>query len=396
MKWKQAIISLLVILASAGLTLVMVLKPREILPVESPELIPSVQCVLAQAGMQRSLLTSQGHLRSKNEITLSSQVDGVIVEMAETFAAGSVFEEGDVLLRIEKNHYEHAVAQAQGQLAAAELKLAQVEAEGEVAVRDWEVLKDMVELTPSPLMLKEPQMKEARQSLASAKASLRSAEFDLEKTVIRAPFTGKLLKKMMGTGQFVRRGEPLATMYESERFEVFLPITMRELGFLSLPAGKTAGKLSSAVEVDLFAEAGGQRWQWTALAKRLSASVEANTGVIFLIAELPRNMRQDPGNDEEILEPLPGMYVEAEIHGKSWAESIVVPRSALGPEKKVGVIGSNDQVHLRDVEVGQLLGDQVILIGGIEDGERVVAMFREIPFDGAKVLPMMLESSVGP
>ena len=113
MKWKQAIISLLVILASAGLTLVMVLKPREILPVESPELIPSVQCVLAQAGMQRALLTSQGHLRSQNEITLSSQVDGVIVEMAETFAAGSVFEEGDVLLRIEKNHYEHAVAQAQ-------------------------------------------------------------------------------------------------------------------------------------------------------------------------------------------------------------------------------------------------------------------------------------------
>ena len=107
-------------------------------------------------------------------------------------------------------------------------------------------------------------------------------------------------------------------------------------------------------------------------------------------------MRQDQGNDEEMLEPLPGMYVEAEIRGKSWAESIVVPRSALGPEKKVGVVGSNDQVHLRDVEVGQLLGDQAILIGGIKDGERVVAMFREIPFDGAKVLPMMLETSVGP
>ena len=164
MKWKQAIISLLVILASAGLTLVMVLKPREILPVESPELIPSVQCVLVQAGMQRAPLTSQV-TRDPNEITLSSQVDGVIVEMAETFAVGSVFEKGDVLLRIEKNHYEHAVAQAQGQLVAAELKLAQAEAEGEVAVRDWQVLKDMVELPPSPLMLKEPQINEARQSL---------------------------------------------------------------------------------------------------------------------------------------------------------------------------------------------------------------------------------------
>ena len=60
------------------------------------------------------------------------------------------------------------------------------------------------------------------------------------------------------------------------------------------------------------------------------------------------------------------------------------------------MVGSNDQVHLRDVEVGQLLGDQAILIGGIKDGERVVAMFREIPFDGAKVLPMMVENSVGP
>ena len=70
-------------------------------------------------------------------------------------------------------------------------------------------------------------------------------------------------------------------MYESETFEVFLPITMRELGFCRCPAGKTAGKLSSAVEVDLFAEAGGQRWQWNALAKRLSASVEANTGCHF-------------------------------------------------------------------------------------------------------------------
>ena len=50
-----------------------------------------------------------------------------------------------------------------------------------------------------------------------------------------------------------------------------------------------------------------------------------------------------------------------------------MPRPALGPEKKVGVVGSNDQVHLRDVEVGQLLGDQAILIGGIKDGERVVS-----------------------
>ena len=90
------------------------------------------------------------------------------------------------------------------------------------------------------------------------------------------------------------------------------------------------------------------------------------------------------------------MYVEAEIRGKSWSESIVVPRSALGPEKKVGVIGNNDQVLLRDVEIGQVLGDQVILIGGIEDGERVVALFREIPFDGAKVLPMMLENPIVP
>jgi len=396
MKWKQAIISLLVILASAGLTLVMVLKPREILPVESPKLIPSVQCILAKAGMQRALLKSQGNLQSENEITLSSQVDGVIVEMAESFADGSVFEKGDVLLRIEKNHYEHAVAQAKRQLASAELKLAQIEAEGEVAGRDWEVLKDMVELAPSPLMFKEPQMNEANQSLAAAKASLKSAEFDLGKTVIRAPFAGKLLKKMIGKGQFVRRGEPLAKMYESERFEVFLPVTMRELGFLSMPAGKTPDMLSSAVEVDLFVEAGGKRWQWNALAKRLSASVEANTGVIFLIAELTKNTRQDQENHKEMLEPLPGMYVEAEIRGKSWSESIVVPRSALGPEKKVGVIGNNDQVLLRDVEIGQVLGDQVILIGGIEDGERVVAMFREIPFDGAKVLPMMLENPIVP
>ena len=388
MKWKQAIISLLVILASAGLTLVMVLKPREILPVESPELIPSVQCVLAQAGMQRALLTSQGNLRSKNEITLSSQVDGVIVEMAETFAVGSVFEKGDVLLRIEKNHYEHAVAQAQGQLAAAELKLAQVEAEGEVAVRDWQVLKDMVELTPSPLMLKEPWINEARQPLAAVKPR-REALNSIGKTIIRASLVSL---KMMGTGQFVRRGEPLATMYESETFEVFF----HDAGIGFRRALRERQPAATRLSRDLFAEAGGQRWQWNALAKRLSASVEANTGVIFLIAELPRNMRQDQGNDEEMLEPLPGMYVEAEIRGKSWAESIVVPRSALGPEKKVGVVGSNDQVHLRDVEVGQLLGDQAILIGGIKDGDRVVAMFREIPFDGAKVLPMIVENSVGP
>ena len=56
--------------------------------------------------------------------------------MAETFAVGSVFEKGDVLLRIEKiitNTLWPFVAQ--GQLAAAELKLAQIEAEGKVAMR---------------------------------------------------------------------------------------------------------------------------------------------------------------------------------------------------------------------------------------------------------------------
>ena len=155
-------------------------KPR--IPVQA---LPRVRAVTVQPGDLRMSISSQGTIRPRTESTLVPQVSGVITWVSNSWASGGFFAQDEVLLRIDPTDYELATAKAEASVAQAGLRLAREEQEADVARREWENLlktDPTMARKASPLLLRAPQVAEAKASLGAARAALEKARLDISRT----------------------------------------------------------------------------------------------------------------------------------------------------------------------------------------------------------------------
>ena len=160
------IVAPLLLLGVAGLVAGVMIWNRPPVEVQVPVFTPPG--VRVEAVTLRDVpfsVTSQGTVRPRTESQLVTEIAGRVTSVAPSFAEGGFFESGDVLVTVDPFDYQQAVVSARSQLAQARLRLAQEEAEAEVAIREWDALGRG---DPRALTLREPQLDEARAAVAGA------------------------------------------------------------------------------------------------------------------------------------------------------------------------------------------------------------------------------------
>ena len=125
---------------------------------------PGVRAQLVTLETVQIAVASQGTVRPQTETQLVPEVAGRVTWVAPSFAEGGFFEAGDVLVSLDRFDYQQAAVSARSQLAQTRLRLAQEEAEAEVAQREWE---NLGRGDPRALTLREPQLEDARASVAA-------------------------------------------------------------------------------------------------------------------------------------------------------------------------------------------------------------------------------------
>lgn len=128
-------------------------------------------------------------------VQLAAETDGRVEFIGAE--RGASMERGGVILRFDERDRKARLAQAE-----ATVKQREVEYEGR------EKLK-------SESYVSEAQLQEAVAMLEAAKAELTRAELDLEYMYIRAPFGGALQSRSVEIGDFVSRGDPVATFVDN-------------------------------------------------------------------------------------------------------------------------------------------------------------------------------------
>jgi RND family efflux transporter MFP subunit len=357
-------------------------KKPETKPVEiTPTL---VQVVPAQSRSQTFRVRTQGTVLPRTESSLTSEVSGRILSVSPSFYAGGVFEEGDILLEIDPSNYESAVAQAEFSLEQARLRYAQEEARGEQAKKEWGSLSKG---EPSPLALRLPQLRAEEANVEWAQEALQKARLDLERTRIRAPFTGMVREKKSDVGQYVTIGTPLGTVFAIDVAEIRLPLSLDQLAYLELPIAfqETIGS-RLAPPVTLTARIAGQNHSWYGTIVRTEGAVDPSSRMIYCVAQV-----EDPYSvyhDTSELALTMGLFVEASIEGRTVEDVIVLPRRALRGSDRVLVVGEDNSLRSRTVKVVKADEDQVIISEGIEAGELVCLTSLEFVVEGMAVDPV--------
>lgn len=378
-------IGVLALVGGGGLAAMSVLAPKAEKAEESPKGLAIFTQPIERTDLQLTV-NSQGEVRPRREISLASQIAGRVDRISPAFIDGGFVRKGEVLVRIEDADYKLAKIRAQSQVASAEQALIRVQAEAEIAKGDWEELGTG---TPSPLALREPQLAEARAALEAAKAQLRDTELALERTVIRAPFDGRIRTKSVDIGQYVGPGQSLGVMFGTDIAEVSLPLTDAELGRLGLSLAFEETAERPGPRVVFTSSVAGKPRQWIGRVTRTAAAIDSQTRLVTAIATV-----EDPfgaGADGDA--PLaPGLFVDASIEGETLHDVLYAPRAALRKADQVYVADPEDStLHIRIVDVIYSSPEGVYMRSGIDEGELAITSPVQAAFNGMNITIAGLE-----
>jgi len=381
----------LVVIGGGGFAVLQSLSPKP----EQAEEGPAGLSVFAEQIVRKDLqfsVEAQGEVRPRREIVVAPQISGRIAYVSPDFIDGGFIRKGQVLVRLETADYELGVVRAQSGVASAQQRLAREVAESEIAIQD---LEGLGVTNSSPLARREPQMAEAQASLDSAKAQLADANLALARTAVTSPFDGRVRMESVEVGQFASPGQSLGSIFATDVVEVVLPITDNELGQAGLPLAFAESKDNPGPRIVFSGRVAGQEREWIGRVSRTSATVNPQTRLINIIAQL-----DDPyGAGASDGAPMaPGLFVTAKIDGSMIEDLLVAPRGALRSGNKI-YIGDGEAGQMRLVEVDLVYSDPDgawFRSGEVEAGEMAIVSPVQAAFDGMSitVLERMPDNSI--
>ena len=371
-----------VLAAAAGLALAAIIfvSGPQIEPVPPPPNIPVVRTMAADPGSIQMTVLAHGVVVPKTESNLVSEVAGRVLAVAGSMVSGGFFKRGDVLVEIERVDYEVALERSRAHLASTQSELENAEK----GYQRYEELREAQSISESRHDDALNRLTIARAALREATARVARAERDLERTRMTAPFDGRVRSERIDAGQFVNRGESIATLYSVDFAEVRLPVRDEDLAFLPLSLARVEGSVSPMPRVVLKARFAGAEHAWEARIVRTEGELDPRTRMVNLVAQVPRPY--DPAGD---VPPLTvGLFVEAEIHGKTVDDVLIVPRSALQRDTRIYVVNAANRLSFRDVEVVRATGDEFTIRGAIQPGESICLSALDNAVEGQQVRPV--------
>lgn len=382
----RILLPLLVIAAGIGLVLILrataPAPPRED---EGPR-VPTVEVTRVQRETATPEVSVHGTVVAAREARVAPDVAGRVVWVSPSLIAGGRFEAGDPMLRIDARDYRLALEAQRGEVAQAEMQLAQTRAEAEVARRIDELHGADIERTPEgqDLALKRPQLDAARQSLASARSRLQQTREQLGDTTLRAPFASLVSEAEVEQGQQVSAQQPVATLVGTDVVFVHASVPVEVLPALRIPADVGSGERGSAATV--IQEAGrSTRATWTGYVAGMLPGVDERGAMARLVIAVPDPMGLAERAPERAVPLLLGTFVEVELDAAPIEDVARLPAVAVHGERTVWLVDEDGRLVERQVEL-RWRGEETVLVGeGLREGERVVVSRLASPAEGMEV-----------
>ncbi len=383
---------LLVLAVAAAGAFVLVATAPSVENIPAERALTAVRVIAPWPQTIRLTVRSQGTVAPRSETELVPEVSGPVVWVSPALVSGAFFEKDEPLLRIDPRDYEAAVARARAVLTRAQGEADHATAE---LARQRRLSEKNVG-SSSQLSNARRADTVGRAAVEEARVALEQAGRDLVRTEIRAPFEGRVRNERVDLGQFVSRGQAVATLYATDFAEIRLPIADSQLAFLALPNFRRDE--IEGPSVTLRANFAGAEREWTGRIERTEGEIDPQSRMVHVVARVsdPYDSSSE-GDTAGTLTPLTvGLFVRAEIEGRLAEDVIVVPRAAMRNDERILVVDADDRLRLRDVEVLRIEQDDVLIRALLHPDERICVSPLQVFVDGMRVKPIEERSQRGP
>ncbi len=376
---RQIIIAISII--AVGILASTILSKFKKPPVKIKEQLPAplVKVTTLKSQDVQMIVHGNGTVEAKLEVEIVPQVSGKVTFVHLQFRPGGFVRAGETIFQIDPRDYALAVQQAEAGVAEAQVRLELEEAEGEVALQEWEQLNPGTEPI-SGLVLRKPQIAQARAKLNSAKATLAVARLNLERTKVVLPVNVRIVEKTIDLGQYITSGRTIGRAYGMDAVEINVPLEDHELAWFDVPGGFNGDNSKKGSKVIIKTKFAGSEHRWQGHVVRTTGEVDRKSRFVNIVVEVPEPF--DAAGAKPQL--LPGMFVEVLIMGRQLEDVFAVPRYALHNGDQAWVV-SNQTLHIKKLEIIRLDENFAYVSDGIEDGIEIILSSLDTVVDGMKI-----------
>jgi len=339
---------------------------------EAPPAPPPPAVALLQVSSTQVPKTVQisGQSEGVRQVEVRARVGGVLLK--RPYQEGQPVSANQALFQIDPVPFELDLARAKAQLAEQQARLEQ-------AVREEKRLKDMA-------AQKAVSQKEADDALTTrlslqatvegSLAAVKQADLNLAYTRVTAPIAGVSGRAERSEGALVNTSTDslLTTVVQTSPIWVRFSLSDQEIAALR---DKSGGLSKAQVSVTL---ANGQKLDMKGRINFEAGQVDPRLSTVQLRAEF----------DNPKTELLPGQFVRVGLTVGN-RPAMLLPQTAVLQNDQgrfVYVLGEDNKAQVRPVQTDGWQGNQWVVVGGLKDGDKVIAdnLLRVRP--GAPVKPM--------
>ncbi|MDH5826085.1 efflux RND transporter periplasmic adaptor subunit [Sphingobacterium faecium] len=289
-----------------------------------------------------------------NEADLFAEVSGYVTQIFVT--DGASVSKGQKLYEIDGTRYTAALDQAKANLAIAQSNLDRVQTD----LNRYQALADKDAIAKQTLDYAKTDFANQKAQILAAKAAVTTAQTNLNRSTIRAPFAGIVGISDVRLGALVNPGSTrLNTVSSINPIAVEIQVSERDIPqFVSLQKSGTASQIEAILPDGTAYTAPGR-------VATIDRAVDPQTGTIKVRANF-----DNPNNSLRA-----GMNLSLNIKTNSASEEIVIPYKAVQDQLgvfNVYVVGDSSRAEQRPVVLGLKLGDKVVIKSGLKVGEKIV------------------------
>src|SRR5579862_7613508 len=307
---------------------------------------------------------------------IQPQVSGYLIR--QDYHEGAMVRKGQLLFEIDPRPFQAVLDQAKGQLAQAAAQMANAELNVKRDVPEAEAHA----IPQSQLDTDTQSLYGAKAAVEADRAAVEQAELNLGYTRVVSLIDGIAGINTVQVGNLVGPSTVLTAVSQVSPIKVYFPISEQE--YLRMADGGGAGsvdflKHASRIPLQLTL-ADGSAYAHPGRIIFADRQVNTQTGTIQIVGEFP--------NSRNLLRP--GQYAHIQTPTGNIRGALLVPQAAVNQQQgtyQVTVVGSDNRVQFRTVEVGPRVGALWVITTGLKPGERVVAVGAEKAKEGEAVNP---------
>lgn len=307
--------------------------------------------------------TVLGQAEAFRIVQIRSRVAGFLDQ--QKFKEGQIVEKGQPLFTIDPRSFEADVEVAKANLESAQATQSRAEAQ----LRRYEALAKSNAATPSELEEWQTEAGVARANVALAQARLEQAMLDLSYTEVSSPIPGYVGMTNKDVGSYVDSSTNSLLTTVRQIDPIYVRYNISEHDILNWQRMAQAGDIDvdnpDQLEVQLTLS-DGTAYPHTGVINFVDIVIDPNDGTAEIRAEVP-----NPDNQLR-----PGQFVQISLQGVRRHNVLLVPQRAVMQNPtgaSVYVLDEANHAQQRMIQLGEWQGENWVVSGGLQPGDRIVA-----------------------